>query len=518
MGIRSARVAVKPVRTRRLFIGASVAAAILSIPVAATAQRRTFVGAVAELMEVTEGVYGDEGSRLGPTLDAMSRTLDAWDRRVLFEAAGRMPLLPLAAYSRGFQRLARGELREAIEEFRNAAAADPLVTGAPAQSSPVQWAIAALKQGRLADARSLLEPPGAVGDSSEARRVLGLVYWADSEFDRSIEQLDAAIRLNPRDERSRLALSRVLSSAGRDVDAQRALEDTLRIIPASGRAHWWLATSYERVNRFDDARREFELAASTAVAGRSHLLATVARLASGAADNAGAIDALTRAVADDPGTPLWHRLLAGAHLLADHPDVALAEFGATLRLDPRDADALLGMGQIHLNAGRNAEATEVLRRALQLKGDSIEAAYALAVALTRLGNQRDAALYFERVEQVQRQRLADRRRTLSIDALREEADLRAGERDHERAAALWRQVIQRDPQRASDHAGLAAALAAAGELSAATEEYERAAALGADPIVYRRLADLYARAGRAPDAARARVRYEAALGGGSAAR
>ena len=99
--------------------------------------------------------------------------------------------------------------------------------------------------------------------------------------------------MNPADERSRLALSRVLSSAGRDADAQRALQDTLRVIPASARAHWWLATSYERVNRFADARQEFEQAASKAVAGRSHLLATVGRLASGAADGTGAIDALT---------------------------------------------------------------------------------------------------------------------------------------------------------------------------------------------------------------------------------
>ena len=37
--------------------------------------------------------------------------------------------------------------------------------------------------------------------------------------------------------------------------------------------------------------------------------------------------------------------------------------------------------------------------------------------------------------------------------------------------------------------------------------------LGAEPSVYRLLADLYASVGRTPDAARARVRYEAALQG-----
>jgi tetratricopeptide (TPR) repeat protein len=385
-----------------------VATAVLSMPVAAAAQRQAFVEAVAELVEVTEGVSGDEGARLRPTLAAMSRALDAWDHervrepapaveamRELDEATRGMPLVPLAAYRPAFERLARGELRSAIEEFRRAASNDPLVKG-------------------------------PFDGSSEAHRVRGLLHFAQSEFDKSIEQLEAAIRLNPGDERSRLALSRVLSSAGRDADAQRALEDTLRAIPASGRAHWWLATSYEHVNRFADARREYEHAASMAVAGRSHLLGIVGRLASGAADNAGAIDALSRAIAADSGNPLWHRLLAGAYLLEDRPDEALAEFGAALRIDARDAAAHLGVGQIHLNAGRNAEAVEALRRATELNADSIDAAYALATALTRLGKGREAAPYFAHVEQVQRQRLADRRRQLLLDIQREEAALRDG--------------------------------------------------------------------------------------------
>jgi superkiller protein 3 len=370
------------------------------MPGVAGAQSQGFFLGVADLVEAAEGIYGDEGSRIGPALDAMSRALDGWgpesakvDGRALLEqAAGGMPLLPLAAYRLGFEQLARGELRPAIEELRRAASMDALVTGAP----------------------------------SEARRVQGLVYFAESEIEKSIEQFEAAIRMNPGDERSRLALSRVLSSAGRDADAQRVLQDTLRVIPTSARAHWWLATSYERVNRFADARSEFEQAASGAVAGRSHLLATIGRLASGAADGAGAVDALSRAVADDPANPAWHRLLAGALVLEDRPDDALVEFAAALRIDPRDAGAHLGVGQIYLNAGRNAEAVDALRRATELNADSIEAAYALATALTRLGNGRDAARHFEHVEQVQRQRLADRRRQLLLDTLREEAALRGG--------------------------------------------------------------------------------------------
>ena len=375
-------------------------AAVLSMPAVAAPQGQGFVDAVRELAEAVEGIYGDEGVRISRSLDTMSRALDqrgperatVEGRRLLEEAAKGMPLVPLAAYRQGFEQLAKGEFRPAIEEFRRAASRDPLVTGAP----------------------------------SEARRVQGLAYFAKSDVEKSIQQFEAAILLNPDDERSRLALSRVLSSAGRDADAERALQDTLRAIPASGRAHWWLATSYERVNRFADARREYEHAASAAVAGGSHLLGIVGRLASGAADGRGAIDALSRAVAGDPGNPLWRRLLAVAYLLEDRPSEALAEFAAALRIDPRDAAAHLGVGQIHLNAGRNAEAVDALRRATELNADSIDAAYALATALTRLGHAGEAAPYFERVEQVQRQQQADRRRQLLLDIQREEAAMRKG--------------------------------------------------------------------------------------------
>ena len=378
---------------------ACLTAAALSMPAVAAAQRQAFVQGVAELSAAAEGSFGDEGPRIGRALDAMSRALDGWDGhsatvegRLLEEVAAGVPLLPLAAYRRGFEQLAKGELRAAIEELRRAAAGDALVSGGP----------------------------------SEAHRVQGLVYWAESEPDKSIAQLETAILMHPGDERARLALSRVLSSVGRDADAQRVLLDTLRAIPASARAHWWLATSYEHVNRFADARHEFEQAASGAVAGRSLLFATVARLASGAADGAGAVDALFRAVADDPANPAWHRLLAGALVLEDRPDAALAEFAAALRIDPRDAGAHFGVGQIYLNAGRNAEAADSLRRATELNPDLIEAEYALATALTRLGNDRDAAPHFEHVEQVQRQRLAERRQKLQLDILREEANRGGG--------------------------------------------------------------------------------------------
>jgi tetratricopeptide (TPR) repeat protein len=423
------------------------------------------------------------------------------------------PVVPLVAYANGYEHIGRGEYDSAIAEFRKAAASDPLITDRAARSASFMQAVGALRKGRLADARSALEGTAALTDSSEAHRVLGLVYWADSQDDKSIEQLEIAIQRNPRDERSRLMLARVLTSAGRDSDAERALQDTLAVLPDSALAHWWLGLGYERLARFAAARREFELVAVDAIAGRGRLDASIGRLAGNARDFPGAIEAFARAVIASPGDPAVHKQLAAVFLQQDRAEDAFVELVAALLIDPRDAGAHASIGQIHLNAGRYNEAVDALRRAVELSADYTEARYTLATALMRSGNTQDAAREFERVEQAQRQMLADQRRNMSLDVLKEEAALRTAEGSYDRAAALWQKVIDREPDRSSNHLGLAAALIGAGRIDAAITHYERAVTLGADSVVYRQLAELYGKVGRLEEAARARVTYERALQG-----
>ncbi len=282
-----------------------------------------------------------------------------------------------------------------------------------ARSGLMARAFGALRQGRVTDSRALLEQSGPPRDSSEAHRLLGLVYWAESEYDRSIASLTAAINLSPRDERARLALARVLNAAGRDADAERALHDTVRVLPDSALAHWWLSLAYEQVNRPAEARQEVEQVTAAAVLGESQLHAAIGRFALRAADGPGAIDAFARAVRANPNDPAMHRLLASTLMQQDRADEALAEFVAVLLIDPLDAAAHAGIGQIHLQAGRDADAVDALRRATDLAPADSETRYALATALERLGRTKEAAQHFARVEQAQRQMLADRRRELS---------------------------------------------------------------------------------------------------------
>ena len=330
------------------------------------------------------------------------------------------PVLPPAAYAQAYAHLARGEHDEAIAEFRRAAAVDPLVTGVVPRSEAMRQAAGALRQGRVGDARALIEGAG-VQESAEARRLLGLVEWADRRYARSVEHLEVAARINPQDERPRLALARVLSDAGRDADAVRVLEATVGAFPGSPLAHWSLGSQYERLNRLTDARRAYEMAAAHAPARYHRLDAAIGRLAAGAADFAGAGAALGRAVAENLNDPGIHRTMAGVLLQQDRSGDALAELVAALLLDPADAAAHAGVGQIYLNAGRYADAVGPLHRALELSPADTSARYALAISLMRVGRASEAAREFERVEAEQRQAVADRRRTIDRDIRKEES-------------------------------------------------------------------------------------------------
>jgi tetratricopeptide (TPR) repeat protein len=223
------------------------------------------------------------------------------------DRSAEMATIPHALYAEAYRHIADGEYELAIAQFRRAAADDPLRADPAERTLLMTRAGEALRAKRFAEARAYLEAALLLAPaSSEAQRMLGLVYWLNEQDEASIERLETAVRTNPRDERSRLALARVLARAGRDDDAERTLQETVRAIPGSMLAHWWLAADYERLNRIADARHELTLASLSALSGSGTMYAFIGRLSRHAGDFSGAIDALTRGVnarPNDPGAP-----------------------------------------------------------------------------------------------------------------------------------------------------------------------------------------------------------------------
>lgn len=404
-----------------------VVASVLLTATAAAAQaappppRASFIEALAQFRTAIEGVYGDEGPGIEASLDRLAASLEQWERlggrppvppRDAFGSAGT-PFLPLALYSAGLASLARGAYGEAIAQLRASVAADPLLTDPASGAAVMAQAAGALRRGAFAEARAALGSSPLLAASAEMHRLLGAAYWAEGRDAESLEHLQAAVRLNPRDERARLALSRVLGGMSRDADAARVLEDAVAAFPASGQAAWGLAATCERLNRLPDARRAYERAARLAVSGQGAIHAAVGRLARQAADFAGALEAFSRAVEANPGDGGLRKALASVLVEHDRPADAARELAAALNLDPTDSEAHAAVGQIHLDAGRYDDAVGALRRALELSPARTQARYALATALARLGRATEATREFARVEEEQRRAIENRRRALS---------------------------------------------------------------------------------------------------------
>jgi len=176
-----------------------------------------------------------------------------------------------------------GRFREALAQFRDAAARDPLVIDPAASHERVRLGIAALRSNRGAAAVEQLEAAvAALPASSEAHRVLGVVYRAVGRVRDSIGQFESAATLAPEYERARVSLGTALAETGRLDDAARVLRDTIVSLPASGSARWALSDVYERLERGPDAIAVLDEATLlTVVAGKSQLYWRIAQLAHG---------------------------------------------------------------------------------------------------------------------------------------------------------------------------------------------------------------------------------------------
>jgi tetratricopeptide (TPR) repeat protein len=476
----------------RLRIGIAVwiiACAMLAWhPSVAMAQKDAFVDGLLELGAAAAGTFGDEGPEIHQALEKMTDGLMGWAPPALPDASrgasvleGRVidePLMPPVAYLEGYRVLLGGDVASGLAALRRAADADPLTADPAAGLDAMRLAAGALREGRLEEARRHLEAALEIAPrSSEARRGLGLVYWAAGRHDASLGQLELAVQANPLNERARIARARVLMDAGRVEDAGGALRDTLDEFPGSPLAHWWLGWVLERLQDISGARAHLEAAAEATPAGRGSLYQAVGRLTRIEGDFTAALVAFEHAVEARPGHVASRKNLALAYLEQDRADEALRELNEASRLVPRDADVHAAVGRIHLDAGRHQEAVGALVRAIELAPGDAAVRYALAVARQRLGDAEGAAREMAAYEDASTRELADRRRTMGIDVLIEEAMLRTAEGWHDRAAELWRQVVERDPDNPAHHRGFAAALQDAGRAAEASAESEKAAVL-----------------------------------------
>jgi tetratricopeptide (TPR) repeat protein len=428
---------------------------------------------------------------------------------IIDDARGAMAFVS-AAYARGFSSILRGELESGLTELRVALATDPLVTDSAFRSEPMTRGIAALRQGLVATAIEQLEAAVArTSASSEAHRILGTAYLIQGDITRSVQHLRDAVRLNPRDERTWVALARTLDEAGRAAEAEDALRRAVIELPDAGALRWRLSTTLEKQQRADQVDLTLIAMADRLVmlVGRGELYRALARLAQLNMSYDTAVGLLEHAVAIIPNNAAAHQTLGRAYVDNGRDTEGYAELVVALMLDPESVPTLIDLGRWHLTAGQPARAVDVLERAVVGDATNTLAIRALADALIRAGRAAEGKQRLEESEQLQARAIENERRVRSVAVLTFQAEVRMGERDFNGAIDLWRQAIALQRGSAARQLRLADALVAANRQGEAVTEYLAAISLGAGVEAHRRLAELYDTLGRSDDGARERATY-----------
>jgi tetratricopeptide (TPR) repeat protein len=430
---------------------------------------------------------------------------------IIDDAGGAMAFVP-AAYARGFSFILRGELDSGLAALRAALANDPLIADSASRSEPMARGIAALRQGLVAAAIEQLEAAVArASDSSEAHRILGTAYLMSGDITRSVQHLRDAVRLNPRDERSWLALARTLdeAEAGRSAEAEDVLRKAVTELPDAGALHWMLSTRLEKRQRADEVDLTLIAMADRFVmlVGRGELYRALARLAQRNLNYETAVGLLEQAVAITPNNVAAHQTLGRAYVENGRETEGYAELVVALLLDPDAVETLTDLGRLHLTAGRPARAVEVLERAVGGDPTNTLAVHALADALIRAGRTAEGKQRLEESDRLQARAIEDERRVRTAGVLTLQAEVRMGERDFSGAIDLWRQAIAAQRGSAARQLRLADALVAANRQDEAVGEYLTAISLGAGAEAHRRLAELYDTLGRIAESARERATY-----------
>jgi tetratricopeptide (TPR) repeat protein len=428
-----------------------------------------------------------------------------FDRVALMrQTAGVAPIFPPERYVAGFRQIDAGAYREGIALLRQAVAGDPLGVSASAAAG----AGARLRQGQLQAALSGLRAAIENTPEAETLRAAGLAYWADEQYDKSIDVLRSAIRISPTDERSRIALADVLVASGQRADAEQALKETIALIPGSGQAHYRLGELYESESLVANAIVEFERSASCGpLIGLDYLYDRIGRLYATEADFAHAADAYRKRVDVNPNNADAHRRLGEIYALQGSDAAALVQFDAAVRLDSKNGEAFAEAAQAYLRTERLLDAERAARKALALDPLDLKARFALGTALVRQGSTASGQRELESFRIQTDATAAAQRRVLEANTLERDAARAEAYGDYDTAASLLARAADIRPADPRRQLELARVLIQAGKPQEALARLAKMSESGDAAEIHRVAVDAYLALGQQDARAREETRY-----------
>jgi len=282
-------------------------------------------------------------------------------------------------------------------------------------------------------------------------------------------------------------------------------------VPDSARLHHARARVQQRQGSYPEALIEFDrslsLHPSLPLLGKNSVYDTMATMRRAQQEFVEATAAFAKRVDLVPNDVKAHRDLGDIYFRQGLDDLAWNEFAIAEALAPRDVATQALLAQLHLRAGRNAEAIASARRIIRLDPEDAQAHFVLGTALVRMDQAEEGTRELDAFARLQAADAEARTLQLELSGLQREAEISAGQGDHTKAVTLLTQIVENQPGSAEAHVALGVALLRAGRASEAVDRLQAAAGLGAFGDVYRHLADAYAALGQVGQSTRARSVY-----------
>jgi Flp pilus assembly protein TadD len=206
----------------------------------------------------------------------------------------------------------------------------------------------ALEAGQYAEAARFFEAAHKQSPSCEILFLLGLAQYRMKQVDSALISLQSSVQCDPNLTSAYIAIGQAYAGKDNSNEALAAYAQALKVHPKDKDALRGAATLYLRANQL-----------------------------------AKAIELLESLTTLDPTAPRSHVDLGAAYFGMGNQDGAEAQFQAALRLEPNDADAMLGLATIRLRNGEDDRTIGVLRRLTTLVPNAYEPHYLFGVVYNR---------------------------------------------------------------------------------------------------------------------------------------
>jgi len=241
----------------------------------------------------------------------------------------------------------------------------------------------------------ILKDLRSIHDNADVENLLAQAYIGNGQDKEALVAVERAAAMAPDNENVYVFVADACADHQNPALGLKVVDLGLRNLPHSPRLHYQRGMFLTQLDRFDDAKADFDLAARLAPEGEIAYLSKAERRMLGG-DIAGALEAAREGVSRGFANPVLQTVLGEAlvrsGIVPGQREFAEAQSALekAVAARPNDPASQLALGEIYLAAGRLDDAISHLEQARQMKPNQ-PAVYAnLAKAYQRRGNPQQA--------------------------------------------------------------------------------------------------------------------------------